>query len=238
MRLLDVQADDRVLDQLAHRRRTLPEIAILETIGGQLDKIRDNVVRLETQDADMQREQRKIEADVEVVRSRVVRDQQRLDSGAGSAKDLEHTQGEMVSLARRQSELEDQVLEVMERREAVQMELDAERAEFDRLTAEQKDAADRRDAAHSEIDGDAADVTKHRAAMATGLPVDLLALYEKIRASSGGVGAAVLHRARCEGCRLELSGTDLAEVRAAAPDEVVRCEECRRILVRTPESGL
>ncbi|MDQ1725988.1 MAG: uncharacterized protein QOK14_33 [Frankiaceae bacterium] len=238
MRLLDVQADDRVLDQLAHRRRTLPELAILDTIGGQLDKLRDNVVRLETQDGDMQREQRKIEADVEVVRSRVVRDQQRLDSGAGSAKDLEHTQGEMVSLARRQSDLEDQVLEVMERREAVQMELDGERAEFDRLTAEQTEAAGRRDAAYAEIDGDAADVTQHRAALAATIPADLLALYEKIRASSGGVGAAMLHRARCEGCRLELSGTDLADVRAAEPDEVVRCEECRRILVRTPESGL
>jgi predicted nucleic acid-binding Zn-ribbon protein len=238
MRLLDVQADDRVLDQLAHRRRTLPEHAILESIGGQIAKLRDNIVRLESQDGDMQREQRKIEADVEVVRSRVVRDQQRLDSGAGSAKDLEHTQGEMVSLARRQSDLEDQVLEVMERREAVQMELDAERAEFDRLTAEQTAAAERRDAAFAEIDGDGADVTKHRAAMASSIPADLLALYEKIRASSGGVGAAMLHRARCEGCRLELSGTDLAEVRAAAPDEVVRCEECRRILVRTPESGL
>jgi len=27
-------------------------------------------------------------------------------------------------------------------------------------------------------------------------------------------------------------------VRSAAPDEVVRCDECRRILVRTAESGL
>jgi predicted nucleic acid-binding Zn-ribbon protein len=238
LRLLDVQADDRTLDQLAHRRRTLPEIATLEAIDGRIAKLRDNIVRLETQDGDMQREQRKIEADVDVVRQRVVRDQQRLDSGAGSAKDLEHTQGELVSLARRQSDLEDQVLEVMERREAVQIELDGERVEFDKLSAEKDELTARRDAVFAEIDGDIADVTQHRAAMVATVPAELVTLYEKIRASSGGVGAAKLYRGRCEGCRLELSGTDLSELRAAAPDEVVRCEECRRILVRTDESGL
>lgn len=238
IRLLDVQADDAVLDQLAHRRRTLPELALLTSIEAELATLRDNLTRLQTQDSDMEREQKRIEADVDVVRQRTARDQQRLDSGSGSAKDLEHMQAELVSLARRQGELEDQVLEVMERREAVQTELAAERAEFDRRSAEQADAASRRDAAFAEIDAETARLVAHRSEVAATIPADLLALYEKIRVSSGGVGAAKLHRARCEGCRLELSGTDLADVRAADPDEVVRCEECRRILVRTPESGL
>ena len=69
------------------------------------------------------------------------------------------------------------------------------------------------------------------------LPADLVALYEKIRESTG-VGAALLRAGRCEGCRLELSGSERSRVRSAPPDEVIRCEECRRILVRTAESGL
>jgi hypothetical protein len=48
----------------------------------------------------------------------------------------------------------------------------------------------------------------------------------------------VLRQRRCEGCHIELSGSELAAVRAAAPDEVVRCDNCRRILVRTEDSGL
>ena len=67
---------------------------------------------------------------------------------------------------------------------------------------------------------------------------DLLALYEKIRTSSGGTGAAALRQRRCGGCQLELNAVDLQQIRTAADDEVARCEECRRILVRTPESGL
>ena len=66
----------------------------------------------------------------------------------------------------------------------------------------------------------------------------LLALYAKIREASGGIGAAELRQRRCGGCRLELNQLDLSSIRAAAADDVVRCEECRRILVRTPESGL
>jgi uncharacterized protein len=74
--------------------------------------------------------------------------------------------------------------------------------------------------------------------LAAGLPAELLALYEKVRASSSGVGAAALHRGRCEGCHLQLNTTDLNRLRDAPAEDVVRCEECRRILVRTAESGL
>ncbi len=47
-----------------------------------------------------------------------------------------------------------------------------------------------------------------------------------------------LRQRRCHGCQLELNAVDLNHIKAAAEDEVIRCEECRRILVRTPESGL
>ena len=54
-----------------------------------------------------------------------------------------------------------------------------------------------------------------------------------------GLGAAPLHRGTCQGCRLQLPPTEIEALRsAAAPDAVIRCEDCRRILVRTPESGL
>ena len=90
-----------------------------------------------------------------------------------------------------------------------------------------------------------ADITKDeqfktggRAPLVADLPDDLVALYDKIREVSGGLGAALLTGGRCGGCRLEFSGADRARIRAAAPDEVVRCEDCRRIMVRTNESGL
>ena len=79
---------------------------------------------------------------------------------------------------------------------------------------------------------------KKRAEAAAQEPADLLAFYDKLRAQYAGVGAAALRQGRCEGCRLSFSTSDLNAIRAADPDEVLRCEECRRILVRTAESGL
>lgn len=173
------------------------------------------------------------------MRRRAARDQQRLDSGmVTNPRDLESLQSEIASLAKRQGDLEDVVLEVMERRESAQ-ERAAELADrVEAVEAKSGDATARRDAAVRDIDAEVATVRKEREVVAGSVPADLLKLYEKIREQQGGVGAAKLYQRRCEGCRLELNITELNEVRAAAGDAVVRCENCRRILVRTPESGL
>jgi len=238
-RLLDLQALDAALDRLAHRRRTLPELASIEALGTRLREIDDALVTARTLDSDLAREQSKAEADVDQVRSRAERDQQRLDAGSvSSPRELENLQSEIASLGKRRSDLEDVVLEVMERREAAQGEIAALSAERDTLAGEAAAAATRRDEVFAEIDAEGAATSAARAAIVPDIPDELLALYEKIRASSDGVGAAALHRGRCEGCHLSLNPGDLAHIRDAAPDAVLRCEECRRILVRTPESGL
>lgn len=236
--MLDVQALDTRLAQIAHRRRSLPELAELTELESRASALRDELVGAQTRASDVQRELTKAEADVELVRQRAARDQSRLESGSGSHKELESLQHEIATLARRQSELEDTELEVMERLEAVT-------AEVERLTAEQADVqsrldevAGRRDAAWQQLDDEAARIASERSSTVAGIDAALLALYEKIRESAGGVGAAMLRARRCEGCRLELNPQELQTIRAAADDEVVRCEECRRILVRTGESGL
>ncbi|MFD8689299.1 zinc ribbon domain-containing protein [Streptomyces sp. NPDC059651] len=239
IRLLDVQALDQRLSQLAHRRNSLPEHAEIESLTGDLAQLRDLLVASTTEESDTAREQTKAEHDVDQVRQRAARDQQRLDSGAvTSPKDLESLQREIVSLAKRQGDLEDVVLEVMERRESAQERV----AELtDRVAAVQAkvdDATARRDAATQEIDTETATVTKEREVVAGSVPADLLKLYDKLRAQQGGVGAARLYQRRCEGCRLELNITEVNDVKAASPDTVLRCENCHRILVRTSDSGL
>jgi len=238
LRLLDLQSLDSALARLEHRRRTLPELAVIAAAGTRLADLRGSVVRAETEVGDLDRDLRRLENDVDQVRQRSVRDQQRMQSAAAPAKELESLQHEVESLARRQSDLEDTELEVMERREEAESRAAALRAELDGLAAERDAAVAARDRAYAEIDARMADDTGARAAMAGELPGELLALYEKVRAASGGVGAAELRQRRCEGCRLELAGSELRAARAAAPDEVLRCDNCRRILVRTSESAL
>jgi uncharacterized protein len=196
-------------------------------------------VAAQTEESDCAREQTKAEQDVDQVRQRATRDQQRLDSGAvTSPKDLENLQREIVSLAKRQGDLEDVVLEVMERRESVQERVAELTERVGSVQSKIDEATGRRDAAFEEIDGETATVTKEREVVAASVPADLLKLYDKLRQQQGGIGAARLYQRTCQGCRQELAITELGEIRAAAPDTVVRCENCRRILVRTAESGL
>ncbi|WP_425841781.1 zinc ribbon domain-containing protein [Streptomyces fractus] len=239
IRLLDVQDLDTRLQQLAHKKRSLPEHAEIESLTKDLTQLRDLHVAATTEESDCAREQTKAEQDVDQVRQRAARDQKRLDSGAvTSPKDLENLQREIASLAKRQGDLEDVVLEVMERRESAQERAGELAERVSSVQAKADDAISRRDAAVAAIDADLSSVAKEREVVAGSIPADLLKLYDKLREKEGGVGAAKLFQRRCEGCRLELNITEVNEVRAAAPDAVLRCENCRRILVRTSESGL
>jgi predicted nucleic acid-binding Zn-ribbon protein len=238
LRLLDVQAVDTRLAQIAHRRRTLPQIAELAALEGRATELRDQLVGARTLAGDVQRELTKAEADVELVRQRAARDQARLQAGQGGHKELGSLQHEIATLQRRQSELEDTELEIMERLETATAEVERLSAEQSALQAQVDEVTVARQAQERELDAERDQLVQQRGAGVTGVDEPLLALYEKVREANGGIGAAMLRARRCEGCRLELNPQDLQRIRAAAEDEVVRCEECGRILVRTAESGL
>jgi predicted nucleic acid-binding Zn-ribbon protein len=227
------------VDQLAHRRRTLAEREELGRTEVRLGQLRDVLVAAEAAAHDLEVEQRKAESDVEQVRTRAARDQQRLDSGSvGSPRELENLQHEIGSLARRQSDLEDIVLEIMERAEAGQQRLTDLTEQVARAEEQHTELAAKVGAAEADLDAEIAKLTEQREPLVATLPSDLVALYEKLRAANNGVGAAALRQHRCDGCRLELDISEINAIRAAPPDAVIRCDSCRRILVRTPQSGL
>lgn len=236
--LLDLQELDTTLAQLAHRRASLPELAELAELARELSALAERRVRAGSEVDDLDRDIARLERDVEQVRTRKDRDSSLLTTGRGPARELAALQHEIDSLNRRQSELEDAELELMERREAAQSSLDQVAAAVAAATERQAETEQRRDAALADIAQQEATATAARAPLADRLPADLVTLYERIRADAGGMGAALLRAGRCGGCRLELSGSERTRVRAAPPDEVVRCEECRRIMIRTAESGL
>ena len=180
------------------------------------------------------REQRKADADVEQVRTRRERNQSRLDQGqVGSPKELESLQHELVTLQRRIGDLEDSELDVMERLEAAESEHAEMQELVDDLTEQIAATTRSRDEGLADLDAEIEQTRATRAKIATEVPEELQALYERLRASHSGVGAAELAHKRCGGCRLDLNPADLRAIANAAPDDVVRCEDCGRILVRT-----
>ena len=239
LKLLDVQELDSRHDALEQQIARPPEAAEIAELTASRQALEGRAGELSVQVADLTREQRKADDDVEQVKARRVRDQQRLDTGmVSNPKDLERLQHELISLDRRISDLEDAELDVMERLETAQKEQDglgSRIAEIDERLALLTQARDRRVA---ELREAAATVARERAGAVSGMPADLLSLYDRLREQKDGVGAAALRARRCGGCRLELNSGDLAAIAKRPSDEVVRCEECNRILVRTGESGL
>lgn len=239
LRLLELADIDAELTRLEHRRRGLPEHEELTQLDRRDRELRDELAALEATEGDLRREQAKAEGDVDQVRTRIDRDRARLDAGqVSSPRELENLQSEIESLHRRQADLEEVVLDVMERREAAQGRQQAAGVELAGVGTGMSAVTERRDAALAEIGEQAGKADDRRAGVASDEPADLLDLYERLRKQHDGVGAAALRRGRCEGCHLSLNTVDLNAIRAAAEDEVLRCEECRRILVRTAESGL
>ncbi len=217
----------------------MPEQVALTELAERRTDLSARRGRVETEVADLSREQRKADADVEQVKTRRTRNRERIEAGLVSdPKQLQAMQHETESLGRRISDLEDSELEVMERLEGAQHELDRltrELVELDeQLVTKEKD----RDEVAEDISQRQTDARAERERLVGDIPANLLTLYERLRGQLGGVGVGALHQKRCGGCQLEVGAADLARMTAAPPDEVLRCEECDRILVRTPESGL
>lgn len=236
-RLLDLQALDTRLAQLAHRAASLPEHAEVTRLGAELEDLEAEVVRTATEREDVQRELAKAEADVQLVRDRAERDRKRLEVGTGSARDLQSLQHELESLARRQSVLEDVEIEVMERAEEADNAAQKAERVRDQAREQLETVTGRRNTLLAEVEAQRAEVAAGREDLVIETGSDLVALYERIRSHSG-TGAAALQSRRCGGCHMELNPVELSRIKAAEEDEVLRCEDCSRILVRTDESGI
>jgi uncharacterized protein len=230
-RLLDLAGFDQSINAAEHRRANLPELAVIAAGAERLNQLRNAKVVAETEVGDLERSTRKLDNEIDQVRSRASRDAERLASGAGNAKDMENLQHEITSLQRRQGVLEDEELELMEQKEVADAALADVTRQFDEAQAQVTAAESTRDDVFADIDGELAVLRKNRADLVGQLPAELAALYERIY-RSGKVAAAKLNGGRCEACRIDIDRAELSAIAASPSEEVVRCPECGAILIR------
>lgn len=230
--LLVVQEHDTAIDRLKHRRASLPEMAELARIGDELAAVERNLGSATEARDEVARRQRRYEEELTVLEAKIAEVNARMFSGAVTIpRELQAMQAEVESMARRQSTLEDDVLEAMTEREPLD---DTVASLTASRTAHDEDAARLRTAiaeAQAQIDAELAQESAAREGAVGGVPADLVKLYEQLRARLGGVGAARLAGARCGGCHLTLPATELAAIRKQPPDTLIRCDQCSRILV-------
>lgn len=234
--LLDLQALDTKLRQLGHQATSLPEIAVIAQLSSEAEATRAQL-RTETGAAeDTRLELGRIEADVAVVEARIKRDSDRLDT-ASSVKDVAGLEQELAALRKRQNDLEEIELGVMETLEEREQAAAKTRAALDDLEARITAKEQERDAALTGINSERGHAEANRATIAGKLPDDLLALYERQR-DRYGFGASLLQGGVSIASGVKLNANDLDAIRTAAPDDVLICPDSQAILVRTTESGL
>lgn len=232
--LLDLAEVDAELRRVDHRAANLAEQQEFERVQALYQEANDQLAVVGIALEDLDGEITKLESEIDSVRQREDRDRTLLQGGTVNAKQLSELQHELETLERRQSSLEDSLLEVMERREELQRQQSEHLARIDALQNELSAAQLARDAALVDIDNVRQVSAGRRAELTSLLNEDLVALYEKQRAG-GGAGAGLLQGKRCGACRIEIDRGEMARILAAEDDEVLRCPECGAILLRVKQ---
>ncbi len=231
--LLELQEIDSSLARLAHQEKTHPVLKELAKASEGFETHNALMIASATEKSDIEVELNRSASDVEQVDARIAKDQQFIDSGQASAKDLQNLLGELESLKRRKEELEEVELEIMVRIDEAKKREEHHRLEREKFAQEVSRLSAERDLAFNEIQGKRSELEEARKVAQGKISSELISLYEKIRESSGGVAAARLHNGQCEGCHLQVNTVELTRIKSLPQDEVIRCEECRRILVRS-----
>lgn len=231
--LLVVQDLDIRSDQLTHRKNNLAERAARDDVQTQIGKLESVVADVTGQRDDLARQQKRIEDETASVVAKSESTNATIYSGTvTSPRELQAMQDEVAALARRQSQLEDQVLEFMEQIEPLNGQLAEHETQRGALDAQAVDLDNQIAAADAEIDTEAAEVAGERVTAAADLPETLLTEYEKLRKQFGGVGVAKLNGNTCTGCHLTLSAIEVDRIKKLDGDALVHCEECGRLLVQ------
>ena len=230
--ILELQLLDNEIMQANTKLKSLPEIEQLLHIEKRVTAANDELSVVKTESDQIALELRRGEVDVETVTDRIKKDEARLSSGNATPKELEQFQHEVETLKKRQESLEEIELEIMIRNDAVIARTNTLSTDLASLQTLKDEISGRLQSATDEINKVIADKNTARNAVAGKIEKALLDLYEKIRGNGGGVGAAALVGNKCNGCNLAINAVEMDRIKSLAKDELLRCEECRRILVR------
>lgn len=230
--ILDIARFDQLTTSLEHKVQTLPEHALVQSVTTKSNNARDLRIGAQTELSDVKRELLRAEADVEQIVMRITRDESRLNSGSASPKELEQLQHEVGTLGVRRAELEEIELEIMMRVDDINSRITELLGQEAIFAAEISDLEIRRENALASFNNELETIAKERSETLASVSAEFIALYEKIRASNNGTGAATLIAGTCNGCHLSINAVELKRIADLPEDAVIRCEECRCILVR------
>ncbi len=230
--LIELQRIDTAIMQATHKLKTLPEHEQLTAIQTRLAGSAELLATAEVQLTDVTIDLRRSEVDVESVADRMAKDEARMSNGSTSPKELEQLQHEIATLAKRKAELEDSELEIMMSADGAKEKVEIIKRDEEGLKQLELEINVRLENGVAELEREIQLKKSERTLLTPKIEIGLIDLYEKIKSNGGGIGAALLIGSTCDGCRLVINAVEMERIKSLEADEVLRCEECRRILVR------
>ena len=172
-----------------------------------------------------------VENQIEAVVEKRKATETRLYSGSvGNPKELQDMQMEMESLTRRQTQLEDQLLQLMMARDDVSQEMDDSTQILEETKGQhdkqQQSLLNEKTALSGEIERL---MTKRKRALEKA-PAEAMQTYDNMRKATGNRPVAVLRDRSCTICGIEQDGAVLAAIKQK--DTLVNCNNCGRILLK------
>jgi predicted nucleic acid-binding Zn-ribbon protein len=229
-RILELQELDTAIDRLDHRRELLEAGEELSAIRKEMEEADARLGEIRLASDAVASESRRLEHEIETMNLKLEAEQKRMyDGSIANPKELEALQHEIASLKERRTRAEDDLLEQMVRKE----DLDARGDEADKdANAARARAEDAGGDAVKELDQVGVDLAARHAEREAVVPAfdeELLELYDELRRSKHGVGAAAIVDGVCQACHEKLSAVELDRLQRT--EGVKRCEYCRRIVV-------
>ena len=229
-RLLELQGLDTSIDRAEAQMRALESGDATRELREAADEAERRLGELRLTLDELIREQTRLEHDVDSLSQKAAAEEKRLyDGSIANAKELEALQHEIANLKERRSHLEDELLERMEHREDLEASVAAAEREADqgRRAFQSADAGTAGEL--QRLAGELAAARERHAAIVPEIDVEVLELYEELRRTKKGIGAAALVDGVCQGCHETLSALQLDRLKHS--EAIRRCEHCRRIVV-------
>jgi len=231
--LLRLQDHDIVIDQITHRQANLPERPALAVATAAVRDIDGRIATISGRRDELARDEKRLADEVAIVEAKAVDVNDKLYGGTiTSPKELQAFQEDYDSLKRRQRELEDHEIEIMEAIEPVEGELGRLEAERIGLEAVREEAVTALAEAEAAVGAELAEAQGQRDGIAAAVPGDQRQAYDRLRPDYAGIPIARLVGTNCSGCHLTLSAMALDQIRALPENTLATCDECGRILVR------
>lgn len=225
----EVRTLQEIDDEAANFRAALEEVERRLTGSEELDDARARFAAADSELAEIRKDQRRIDGEVEGLTARIAPEEKRLyDGSVRSPKELTNIQHEVDLLKQHRSKLEDELLEVMTRLEAAETEHKESQKSLTR--AEARREAERADltAESRRLSAAIAGAAAKREAQKPKIEPRNLAVYEDVRRRRDGVAVSRVTGGNCGGCRVGIP--EAVRKRAFTADVLAQCPNCERIL--------